>query len=237
MRERLKICILGNSVALRNRPVEKYPNNKNYGAFLEDLLSYEQEVSLVNKAKGRATIRQINKELDNHINEFPDYYILNIGVCDSATRPIPYWYGEIINNTYSNSLIKSVLSSLYYRIIKPHSSFFVNLRGKRSWVSANNYKKNFEFLVSELIKDSNAKIIIMSINNTNERVESIVPGSGHNYEVYNSIMKDIADKYAQVYVDTTDMSSAEYYPDGTHYNLKGNKDIAVRLYKIISKSV
>ena len=237
MARRLKICILGNSVALRNRPVEKYPNNKNYGTLLEEILSQKQDVSLVNKGIGRATVLDVQKELDRHINEFPDYYILNIGVCDAATRPIPYWYGEIINNSHKNTLIKAVLSSIYYRLIKPYSSFFVRLRGKRSWISSKRFKKSFQFIVSELIKDTNSRIIIMSINNVNDRLERIVPGSGKKYQEYNRIMKKIADEKALTYLDTTDMLDVDYYPDGTHFNLDGNKEIANRLSRIIIEDV
>jgi len=232
----MKITILGNSVSLRNRPVEKYPNNKNYGMLLEEMLSKKHVVTVTNKGIGRATITDINERIDDHINEFPDYYILNIGVCDAATRPIPLWFATIINNN-KDSFLKSVFSSLYYRFIRGNSAFFVRLRGKRSWVSEKKFREQFEYLVSELSKDTNARILILSINKGNDRVENIVPDSGRNYNSYNSIMKDMSDKYKQVYVDTTDMSDVEYYPDGTHFNIAGNKEIANRLYNIIIKRV
>jgi len=232
----MKITILGNSVSLRNRPVEKYPNNKNYGMLLEDMLADRYTITVTNKGIGRATITDINERIDDHINEFPDYYILNIGVCDAATRPIPLWFATIINNS-KDSFIKSIFSSVYYRLIRDKSAFFVKLRGKRSWVSERKFRKQFEYLVSELSKDTNARILILSINKANERVERIVPGSRRNYNSYNSIMKDVADKYKQEYIDTTDMSDNEYYPDGTHFNLAGNTEIANRLYKIIEESV
>lgn len=237
MARRLKICILGNSVALRNRPVEKYPNNKNYGALLEEIISEKLDVSLINKAVGRATVLDFERGLDGHINEFPDYYILNIGVCDAATRPVPYWYGEIINNSHKNTFLKTVLSSIYYRLIKPYSPFFVKLRGKRSWVSAKRFKRSFQFIVSELIKDTNSRIIIMSINNVNDRLENIVPGSGKKYQEYNRIMKEIADEESQIFLDTTDMIDVKHYPDGTHFNIEGNKEIANRLSRIIIEDV
>lgn len=232
----MKITILGNSVSLRNRPVEKYPNNKNYGMLLDEKLSDDFDLIVSNKGIGRATILDINERLDDYINEFPDYYILNIGVCDAATRPIPLWYAEIINNK-KNTILKSILGSIYYRFIKNHSAFFVRLRAYKSWVSEKKFRKEFELLVSELSNDTNARLIVLSINKINDRVESIVPGSGIKYELYNSIMKDISAKYNQSFIDTTDLSDIEYYPDGTHYNLVGNKEIADRIYKVIKESV
>lgn len=233
---RLKICILGNSVSLRNRPVEAYPNNKNYGALLEESLSDDYQVTVVNKAFGRATVIDISERMDSYINEFPDFYILNIGVCDATTRPVSRFYGDIINNPKS-SFLKTVLSSVYYRIIKPHSSFFVKFRGYKSWVSKKKFRIRFENIVSELTKDTNAEMIILSINKGIDRVENIVPRSRENYLAYNSIIKDISNKYGHIYLDTTDMDDKEYYPDGTHYNLSGNKEIASRLTKIIKESV
>ena len=232
----MKITILGNSVSLRNRPVERYPDNKNYGMLLEEMLADKRVVTVSNKGIGRATIIDINQRIDDHINEFPDYYILNIGVCDAATRPIPLWFATIINNN-KNSLLKSVFSSIYYRLIRDNSAFFVRFRGKNAWVSEKRFGREFEYLVSELSKDTNARILILSINKANDRVEKIVPGSGRNYEIYNSIMRNIADKYNQEYIDTTDMSDLEYYPDGTHFNIVGNKEIANRLYNRIKEHV
>jgi len=55
----LKITIIGNSVALRNRPPEKYPLNKNYSQYLEDYLYSELDntnIFINNKALGANTI-------------------------------------------------------------------------------------------------------------------------------------------------------------------------------------
>jgi lysophospholipase L1-like esterase len=231
-----KICIIGNSVALRNRPVEVYPKNKNYGTLLDNLLSEEQDVCLVNRAFGRATIIDISQHLDDYICEFPDYYILNIGVCDATSRPVSRIYGNIINSKKAGCL-KAILSSIYYRLIKPHSSFFVRLRRKKAWLTAKRFKNEYENILSELSKDTNARIILMSINKGNDRLESLAPGSSKKYLEYNTIIKDIADKYSQIYLDTTDMRDTESYPDGVHFNIKGNRDIANRLYKLIRAGV
>ena len=47
---KLRITIIGNSVAIRNRPPQKFPNNKNYGLLLEEILqnNHPEQIVMVN---------------------------------------------------------------------------------------------------------------------------------------------------------------------------------------------
>lgn len=235
----IKITIIGNSVAIRNRPPQKYPHNKNYGIILEELFQYKypkQFVSVNNMGFSRATIVNVLERTDEYIASMPHYYIINIGVSDASTREIPYWMAEIINNP-KKSWYKSLFSGIHHHFIKPKRSFFVKLRGKRSWVTKKEFKKCYRTLIQLLQKETNARIITVPINPANERVEMAVPGSNKNYQEYSRIIKSIAKTNDCFYLDLDDLNSEQHYPDGIHYSYKGNELVAKKLFGVIEKDI
>lgn len=233
--QNLRVVILGNSVGLRIRPPGKFPNNKNYGAILEELLQkkYPGQVVLIqNLCIGRATIWEILQKRNDILREFPDYYVINFGVSDASTREIPLWYSNIINNS-KESLTKKFFSYFYVHIIKRIRPFIVKVRGKKAWVSKHNFKKYFDEIVRFLTKGTNAKFIILSINNPTKRIENELPGSREKYAEYNKIIKSISAKYNTQYIDTTDLTPNIHTPDGIHFSLEGHQVIAERIYELI----
>ena len=55
----IKVSIIGNSVGLRVRPTVAYPNNRNYGAFLKQILQEkypDKYICVNNLCVGRSTI-------------------------------------------------------------------------------------------------------------------------------------------------------------------------------------
>lgn len=228
-----KVTIIGNSVALRTRP--HHPTSKNYGQLLEEKLAdhYQNKHCWVNnRAFSRATILDILRLEQSLIAEFPDFYIINIGVCDAATREIPLWMANIINNP-KESVLKTLFANLHHFFIKPYNAFFTRLRGKRPWVGSQQFRKSYSKLLDSLRKNTNAKIICLGINLANERIEGVVPGSAKKYRSYSTIIKDCADQVGASYLDTHDLSDTNHYPDGTHFNDAGHQAILERITKVI----
>ena len=237
--EKIRITIVGNSVAIRVRPPLKNPENKNYGQILEEILQEkfpDKIVTVTNKGFGRATISDILLRLDNIINSFPNYYILNIGVPDASTREIPYWFANILNKK-SDFFLKTILGSIHSRIIKKYSAFFVKLRGKRTWIPIKKFEKLYIYLVKTLIKETNAKIITMSINIANERVEKAIPGSRESFIKYNETIEKISDKHNLPYLNLDELNCETDYPDGIHFSAKGSKIVAHKLSQLILKEM
>jgi lysophospholipase L1-like esterase len=234
---KLRITIIGNSVAIRNRPPQKFPNNKNYGLLLEEILQNkhpEQIVMVNNLGFSRATIMNVIQKYDKYIATMPNYFIINIGVSDASTREIPFWMAEIINNP-KPSWPKSFFSCIHHYFIKPKRSFFVKLRGKKSWISKKRFRKYYMELILFLQKETNARIITIPINPANDRVEKAVPGSSKNYNEYNVIIRSIANKCNGNYLEIDELNSKEHYPDGIHYSFEGNKLVAKKLFNLIEK--
>ena len=230
----LKITIIGNSVALRTRPPREYPNQKNYGIILEQLLSDEivKKVIVTNKAIGGTIISDVVKNIDCYVNTFADYYIINLGVVDASNREIPYWYFKIINSKLESG-IRLVLKNLYLKIIKPVRPFLVKIRGYRSWTSERKFNKLFEKLIGYLAKETNSKIIILPINKTTDRIKNELPGSEKKYDQYNKIMENISTKYNQIFVKIDDLKPEIHNPDGIHYSKTGHELVAQKIAKKI----
>ncbi|MEA3503961.1 MAG: GDSL-type esterase/lipase family protein [Bacteroidota bacterium] len=232
-----KIGIIGNSVALRNRPAEAIPYNKNYGALLQQSLQNEVPDSVVevkNMALGRATILDIEKNIDNIINYFPDIFIINIGVVGASTREIPLWYSDAIQRN-SKNIFSYQMAALHHFVMKKNRSLFVKLRGKRTWISEKVFEKKYQWLVEFIRKETNASIIAITINSGNNRLEAAIPGSRKNYSSYNKIISEIAEKNNFPVIDVSDLISEKHFPDGVHYNSAGHKIVAQRLLSLVKK--
>lgn len=235
----LKVTIVGNSVALRNRPQAKYPLNKNYSKYLEELLNSElnnTNIFINNKALGACTTYNVITKIDEYIQTFPNFYILNLGVVDASTREIPLWFYRIASSKKDN-IIYNFSKILYRAIIVKFRPILVRLRLKKSWISSRKYKKYFETLVKTLSKETNARIIILPINIANNRVEKALPGTKKKHEHYNQIMQNIAENYSQFFLNLSNLKPETHYPDGIHYSGLGHEVVAKKIGEIILKSL
>ncbi|MEA2107083.1 MAG: GDSL-type esterase/lipase family protein [Bacteroidota bacterium] len=235
----LNITIIGNSVALRVRPPKQYPDNKNYTKLLEKELSTQlpsHNIRLINKAIGALTTYDVIQKIDEYINTFPEFYIINLGVVDASTREIPKWLNQWINSKKENFIL-FLVHAFYNHLIKRYRSFFVKLRGKKSWISKKKIKKYFSELVQTLTKETNAKIIVIPINPANQRVEKQLPGSLKKHLEYNKIIEKIIKDYSHEFLNTDFLKHEIHYPDGVHYSYEGHQIIAKEISKIILKYI
>jgi len=232
----IKICITGNSVALRIRPPHEYPENKNYTSLLAEKLNQrfsDYRFLVENKSIGADTVQNIYEKIDSIIHCFPDMYILNIGVVDACTREVPLWFFRLA--TRRNEDLISVFFRAFYRgLIAKIRPFLVILRGERPWISKRKFEKYFSLIAETLQKETNSKIIVLPINLTNSRVERMLPGSRKNQIKYNTILKQIADDYNLSFIELNDLDPVKHYPDGIHYSSSGHQIVSDR---ILSKIV
>lgn len=232
-----KITIIGNSVALRTRPPEKFPFNKNYCQYLEEIVhshAPNRTILINNKAQGATTIYNTIVKIDEFVQTHPDFFIINLGVVDASTREIPLWFYRLASSK-RDRLIYNVSELFYRNVIIKLRPVLVKLRFKRSWISSKKYKKYFEILITTLIKETNSRIIVLPINLANSRVEKALPGSFKNHNKFNNIMKDIARENDQEFIDLSFLNSDQHFPDGIHYSAGGHKIVAEEISKIIIK--
>lgn len=235
--KRLKCTVIGNSVALRVRPNQPLPQNLNYSQILESLLTEEftsPGILVENKSYGAYTVHNAINNIDTYIQTFPDFFIVNFGVVDASTREIPLWFYRLAQSK-KDRLINKISSAVYRNIFMKFRPNLVKLRGKRSWISKKKFTEYYDYLLKQLLKETNAHIIALPVNIANDRVEKELPGSLKKHKQYNAIIKKIVEKYNQSSIDLSFLNSEEHYPDGVHYSLKGHHIVAEELFKEIKK--
>jgi len=232
----LKVAIFGNSVGLRNRPPEKFPNNRNYGEILEELLQSEfpdRVIVVRNLCVGRGTIWDVLARRNEILSEFPNYYITNLGVTDASTREIPLWFSNIVISR-KESLFRKLVAGFYYLLIRRIRPHLVKLRMYSSWTRAGDFEKYFNKILVLLNKDTNARVINLSINPSSRRVEKELPGSHKNYRKFNSLIQKVSARNHAYYLDTNEILDQEIHvPDGIHFSSEGNKIVAQKLCQVI----
>src|SRR5690554_2814716 len=195
-----KIVIVGNSVALRNRPHNNL-TSQNYGQIIEKKLNEDKQDEIIqvkNLAFTRATVYDLHKVYPQIINNYGDLYIINIGSSDAATREIPRWFADFLFSNKRSLLVKA-LKAFHLYAIKPNMRFLVKLRGKRAWTSAKVFKQEYTKLLFSIQHNTNGKIICLGINLANERVEKMIPGTLKNYKKYNKIIESICEQKDAIY--------------------------------------
>lgn len=239
MNKIFKIGIIGNSVALRNRPPLEAPLNLNYGGYLQRMLNEGAEDKLFmveNHAYGRATIRELYRDLDRFICTLPEVFVLNIGVVDASTREIPIWISDILNSRKEDFFHRTI-RGIHHHLFKKSRAFWVKLRGNKAWISQKEFREKYNLILDTISKESNADVLLMTINTGNDRIERNIPGSLENYVNYNKIIEEIADKRKLALIDSRDLDSSEYFPDGIHFNRDGHRLIAERIKAYVEQII
>lgn len=232
-----KIVIVGNSVALRNRPHNNL-TSKNYGQILENTLNEGKENEIIqvnNLAFTRATVYDLHKVYPQIINSYGDLYIINIGSSDAATREIPRWFADFLFSNKRSLLVKA-MKAFHLYAIKPNIRFLVKLRGKRAWTSARVFKQEYRKLIYEIQHNTNGKVVCVSINLPSDRIEKQIPGTYKNYQKFNKIIEALCVEKEAIYLNLDDLKAEEHFPDGIHFSEQGNKVLAKRLLEVINQN-
>lgn len=233
--KKVKVVVIGNSVGMRVRPPLESPHNMNYSQVLEQLISDhfpDRVVSVENISFHRLMVKDVLESIENYLTKLPHFFIINLGVVDASTREIPLWYANILKN--NKSLLGKLFSGFHMRIIVPKRRLFVKLRGGRSWVKLQSFAESYEKLIQALLKETNARVIALGINQGDKRIEESLPGSMRNYALYNEQIASVTRRFDQSYIEVNDFLTQEDFPDGIHYNAEGHQKLARRLCEEIT---
>lgn len=226
-----KIIIVGNSVALRIRPPRQSENDLSYAEILDKNLP---NALVINRAIGSTVMPHESTWVDEMIGYHANCYILNYGVVDACTRSVPRWMWKFINNDNPNrNIIMKILRFLCSLLEKKFRRTFTVIRGKRAWTSRAAFAYKYEKMLKLIQKDSIAQIICIGINRPSSRVERILPGSVRNVQRYNEVIRQLANKYNLVYVETFYDFDETFVPDGIHFNAEGHRKLADMLFDVI----
>ena len=226
-----KIVIVGNSVALRIRPPRQNENDLSYAEIIDDKLP---NASVINLAIGDTVMPHESVWIDKLISYHANCYILNYGVVDACTRSVPRWMCNFIHNdTPHHGIFKKLLRFLFNFFEVRFRKFLTVIRGKRAWTSRAAFAYKYEKMLRLLLKDSNAQLICIGINRPSSRIERFLPGSVRNVQRYNEVIRQLANKYNSVYVETFYDFDETLIPDGINFNSEGHRKLAGMLLDVI----
>jgi lysophospholipase L1-like esterase len=226
-----KIVIVGNSVALRIRPPRQNEDDLSYAEILDKNLP---DVFIVNRAKGDTVMPHASVWIDEMIGYHANCYILNYGIVDACTRSIPRWMWNFIHNDNPHhGIIKKLLRFLFNFFETRSRKFLTVIRGKRAWTSRTAFAYKYEKMLRLLQKDTSAQIICIGINRPSARIERFLPGSVRNVQRYNEVIRQLANKYNSVYIETFYDFDETLMPEGINFNAEGHRKLAGMLMEVI----
>ena len=226
-----KIVIVGNSVALRIRPPRQNEDDLSYAEILDKNLP---NALVINRAIGGTIMPHESIWVDEMIAYHANCYILNYGIVDACSRSVPRWMWNFINNDNPRrGFIMKVLRFLCSLFEKKFRRLLTVIRGKRPWTRRAAFAFKYEKMLKLIQKDSIAQIICIGINRPSSRIERFLPGSVRNVQRYNEVIRQLANKYNSVYVETFYDFDESFIPDGVHFNAEGHRKLAGMLLEVI----
>ena len=208
--------------------------NKLYSELLIDLLSKNgEEWDLFNNCKSRLLSSELIDFRDVLACQNPDVVVINMGAVDAPNRDIPKWFSDILFRRkwlFLHGLTTKLYNGLIKRFLRRPLVF---MRLKSPWVGPKNFEKYVIGFLNFIEKDLKSKVVVLGINPANERIERELPGSSSRVKDYNEILKSISKRYQCRYIDTTPLSSSNYFPDGVHFNVEGHQWCAEQIFNAL----
>lgn len=187
------------------------------------------------------THREPRQISNNMINVSTTTYValgdsLTAGVgADKYEETYPYLLGVKFSETESNVVIKNfstpgfktqdLIDQFLDETIKTNPQIITLLIGVNdihNHVGKDNFKKNYEFILSRLTKETKAKIYLINIPYIGSNT-AIVPPLNYYFDEetnsFNEIIKELSVKYGLKYIDLNSPTKDLFKRDGEHYSV------------------
>lgn len=155
----------------------------------------------------------------------PNQVVLQLGICDCSPR---YLRTTSIVYRILNKL-PQLFSSIAWRFIK----LFVGRSAKRTDVSQKRFADNIKAYLDRCVESGVERVVIILIATPAPKMTTSNPKVVENVNLYNSIYRDIAQRYAFVeLINPLSIADDSFYVDGYHPCAKGNTVIYESLYEL-----
>ena len=213
----MKILCVGDSLGLPREGVA-YEDTWFY-----ELVNKYREDHFIYKFKRGLTSEYLiglyGKEYKGEFSSFymPDVVIMQSGIVDCAPRYINDYKG--IGKIISRISKFLRIETLFWRIVK-----IINKRSSRHcYVKFEDFKRNINQYINELISLGVRKIIIVKIGIPSEKIQERSVELVSCINKYNSVYDELADQYEKTIAVINPLGSGDesLYIDGYHTNKKG----------------
>jgi len=231
-----RVLVIADSTSMWMRPYRNHIDELTYTELLRKRGFFVDVVSIPGM-----TSREV---LDIYWNQlgakFYDIYIVSVGINDLTPRSYPRWMWKINNNLLVNQSIFSKLYSNFYRIFTNNyiQKIFSRYKISKPWIGLKLFEVYLEKFQKIVLKESDSKIIYLSLPLVSERVSSILYGINDNVLAYKSVFNRLVDnnRTFQLDIDTLFRENREKYnSEGIHYSADGHKKVFQQINKLIEE--
>jgi hypothetical protein len=243
----LRICIAGNSVALKIRPPRQAAGDKTYTEILQAAGFVVQNVS-----RAGVTIDEAFATFDDDVLRFfPDLVVFNFGVIEACRRRTSRWLW--LNTAASDVYLNHLCGRPFPLNARMHRLRYLALRaitklGEAAcrvagiswhWVSPSKFLEVLTSMIDLVLKETNAGVLVIGVNPCAGRVEQAMPGSEQAARELNARMKLLCSRKPRVtFLDPFDLFAPQdlgrHVPDGVHLSVQGHRTIAAHVLSALT---
>jgi hypothetical protein len=235
----MRICVFGNSVALRIRPPRSKAQDRTYAEWLRE---DGHDVTVIARA-GALMAEAFATIEDDVVSAFPEYVVINHGVVEIClrqtirslnNRPITnYYLNSVFARPYVFGTSLARLEGLVWRVINGgmrRLNSALNFRWQ--WMPVDRFIEVMDRTIALILKETSARIVVVGINPCSPRVEQRLQGSAKAISVANTAMVDLCERFGRrvTFVDPAvafeGACPEEMVPDGIHLSAEGHRRIA-----------
>lgn len=229
----MRVLILGDSTVAWMRP---YRNHKNEMTYVE-LLANSNVYLDVFAIPGMTSREAVRYYWSNLLGKFYDYCIISVGINDLSPRSYPRWLWKIDNHFIVKTRCLEKTFELFYRFFTNSifQKFCSYMKLSRAWISKKEFEENLLKLQDFILKESDSKIIFLSLPMVSARVNNILHGIDVNILLYKKIISDLHNDRTEI-LDLDELFKEKMdacNPEGIHYSALGHKMIFEKLYEVI----
>jgi len=242
----MRICVFGNSVALRIRPPRTNPLERTYAEWLRE---DGHEVSVIARA-GVLVAEAFATIEDDVVSRFPDYVIINHGVVEVCLRQtvrslnnrpiVNYYLNSVFARPYIFATASSRIERVVWRVANAVTRRISSALGLRwQWMRVDRFIEVLDRTIALIVKETSARLVVIGINPCSLRVERQLRGSFAAIAVANTAMADLCGRFGErvTFIDPgvafEEAPLEEMVPDGIHLSSEGHRRMALLLSSLI----
>ena len=222
----MRVLIIGDSTVQWIRPCR---NHKNELTYTELLRKEGMSVDVVSSPG--MTSKEVLSIYWNELSaKFYDVCVVSVGINDLTPRSYPRWMWRVNNNLLVRESKLSKIYMPFYKILTNHyiQKTFSKNGVSRTWISLKLFRLYLRQFQELVLKESDSKIIYLSLPAVSERISSLLYGIEENIVAYKQEMCNLIDnnRVLQIDIDTLFQEDMERYnTEGIHYTSEGHKKI------------
>ena len=233
----MRIALIGDSTLMWMRPNRNHQNQLTIVELL--ILNNDVEVDVFAQP-GMTSHNALTLVWNKLMGRFYDYYIFSFGINDCIPRSFPRSLANFHNNTLIAQTKYDHLRYFIYRFLTSIKiqKFFAKVGLSKPWANIIKFEENATEIINILLKESDSRLIFLTIPKTSRRVEDIFPEINLTINKFSSVIKSLGQNNVNV-MDINHVFEKDYeklIPEGIHYSSDAHQLVYTQLLEFLEKN-